>query len=95
MPPARAVAPIAPPRDGGRQHAAQDRAEQTGELPDDDLHLDAVLVEVELDALAAHKKGRDVAELMALLDKVQRQEGEEREEALKRVCVIAKDGRLP
>ena len=71
------------------------RFRQTGELPDEDLQIDAVLVHVELDALRAHKKGRDVAELMALLDKVQRSEGEEQEEALKRVCAIAKEGRLP
>ena len=68
---------------------------QTGELPDDDLHIDAVLVDVEMDALAAHRKGRDVAELMALLDKVQRLDGEDQEEALKRVCAMAKERRLP
>ena len=48
-----------------------------------------------MDALAAHRKGRDVAELMALLDKVAWKQGEEREEALKRVCAMARDGQLP
>ena len=68
---------------------------QTGELPDDDLRIEYVLANVEVNALLAHKKGRDVSELMALLDKVQRREGEEQEEALKRVCAMAKEGLLP
>ena len=87
------------PQDDPRWFEEQGKAivrfRQTGELPDDDLHLDAVLVDVEMDALRAHKKGRNVAELMALLDKVQRREGAEQEEALKRVCAMAKEGRLP
>ena len=52
-------------------------------------------MDVELDALLAHKKGRDVADLMALLDKVLRREGEEQEVALKRVCAMAKEGLPP
>ena len=46
-------------------------------------------------ALAAHRKGRYVAKLMDLLDRVQRLEGEEQEEALKRVCAMAKAGQVP
>ncbi len=70
------------------------RFNQTGELPDDDLHLDSLLANVELDQLVAHKHGKDVAEAMALLDKVVRGEREEQEDALKRVCAMAADGRL-
>jgi hypothetical protein len=67
---------------------------RTGALPEDELRLDALLAHIELDAIIAHKKGRDVGELMALLDKVQWKEGEEQEEALKRVCAMAAAGRL-
>lgn len=67
---------------------------QTGKLPDDDLHLDALLASVEMDLLVAHKKGKDVAEAMALLNNVQWREGEEQQEALKRVCDLAAAGHL-
>jgi hypothetical protein len=77
-----------------KQAEAIVKFKQTGELPDDDLHLDAVLVDLEMDALAAHRKGRDVAELMALLNRVQWREGEEQEEALRRVCEMAAKRRI-
>jgi hypothetical protein len=67
---------------------------ETGELPDDDLHIDSVLANVEMDQLVAHKKGKDVSEVMALLNTVQRRDGEEQQEALKRVCEMAAAGRI-
>jgi len=39
--------------------------------------------------------GRDVSELMALLDRASRAEGDEREEAIERVCAMAAEGRIP
>jgi hypothetical protein len=66
--------------------------QQTGVLPEDDLRREALLAHIELDALILHKRGRDVRELMALLDRASRAEGEEWEEALKRVCEMAAEG---
>jgi len=48
----------------------------------------------ELDAPILHKRGRDVSELMALLDRASRAGGEEREEAIERVCAMAAEGRI-
>lgn len=53
-----------------------------------------MLANVELDQLIAHKHGKDVSEAMALLNKLVRGEGEEQQEALKRVCAMAAEGRL-
>ena len=53
-----------------------------------------VLANVELDQLIAHKAGRDVAEVMGLLNEVARSEGEVMEAALKRLCDMAKAGQV-
>jgi len=68
--------------------------QKTGVLPEDDLRRDALLAHIELDALVLHKRGRDVSELMMLLDRAARAEGEEREEAIERVCAMAAEGRI-
>jgi hypothetical protein len=64
------------PQDDSRWFEEQAKAvvafRQTGELPRDELHLDALLVDVELDLLVAHKRGRDVGEAMAVIDRVAR-----------------------
>jgi len=62
---------------------------QTGALPQDDLHLEALLMNVEFDLLVAHKKGRDVAEAMALLDTIAQDSEEQQEVALKTLCEMA------
>ena len=76
------------------QAAAIDKFKTTGELPDDDLQIEAVLANVELDLLAEHKDGKDVAEALALLDKVQWHEGEELEAVMREVVDAAKAGRM-
>ncbi|HEX5050567.1 MAG TPA: hypothetical protein VFZ65_02235, partial [Planctomycetota bacterium] len=67
---------------------------QTGELPDDDLHLEALLVDVECDLLRAHKRGKDVAEPMALLHRLAHAGGDEGEELLARLSAMAVAGQL-
>ncbi|MFY9344093.1 MAG: hypothetical protein WAT39_16505 [Planctomycetota bacterium] len=66
-----------------------------GTLPDDDIEVEALLAFVELDAIIAHKKGRDVAEVMKLYDEIARSDDEQREAALARLCAMAKEGRVP
>jgi hypothetical protein len=61
----------------------------TGALPQDDLHLEALLVSVEFEILVQHKRGKDVAEAMALLDKVARGREKQQEAALRMVCEMA------
>lgn len=65
---------------------------RTGELPDDDLHADVVLVNVEMDQLVAHKAGKKVSKAMKLLDRVAR--GDKAEGALKALCAMAAAGEL-
>lgn len=67
---------------------------RTGELPDDDLRLEALLAHVELDQIIAHKGGKDVSEAMGLFDLAARREGEERDEVLGKLCELAAAGRL-
>jgi hypothetical protein len=67
---------------------------QTGELPDDELHLDALLVDVEVDLLRAHKGKKDVAEAMALLARIARAKGDEREGLLDELTAMAAGRRL-
>ena len=55
--------------------------EERGELPAAGLLRDYVLAEVEIEMLREHRAGRDVAEVMALLDRVAMATGEEREMA--------------
>ena len=70
------------------------RFEETGELPANDQMAEMVLANLEMDQLVAHKAGRDVAEVMAVFDEVARGEGEAMEAALKRLCEMAKAGKL-
>lgn len=56
--------------------------EERGELPADELMRDYVLAEYEIEMLREHRAGRDVAEVMALLDRVATATGEEREAAV-------------
>lgn len=59
-----------------------------GELPDDELLLEAVLVDVGLDLLQAHKRGKDVAEGIALIGKLERAKGEEFEGLLEQLGAL-------
>jgi hypothetical protein len=68
------------------------RFKQTGKLPAADLHIEAVLANVELDQLVAHKHGQDVSDAMALLNAVVWRQGEEQEDALRRLCAMAAAG---
>ncbi len=62
---------------------------RTGELPDDDLHLEGVLVNVGLDLLQRRRQGKDVAEGIELISKLERAEGEEFEALLKQFGALA------
>ena len=68
--------------------------EMRGELPADELVREVVLADAEMEVLWAHSKGRDVAEVMALFDKVQWLDGQEGEEALRALCEMARAGRF-
>ena len=57
----------------------------TGDLPRDELLRDLVLANAEFDALWRHKRGQDVAELMAALDRAARAGGAKRTAAVARV----------
>lgn len=70
------------------------RFKVTGELPADDQMAEMVLANVEMDQLIAHKAGKDVAEVMAVLNEVARSEGDAMEAALKRLCEMAKAGKV-
>ena len=70
------------------------RFKMTGELPADDQMAEMVLANVEMDQLIAHKAGKDVAEVMAVLNEVARSEGDAMEAALKRLCEMAKAGKV-
>jgi hypothetical protein len=71
------------PQDDPRWFEEQARAvvafSQNGELPSDELRLDALLVDVEMDLLIAHKRGREVREAMAVMDRAVR--GDEAEQS--------------
>lgn len=56
--------------------------EERGELPADELLRDYVLADYEIEMLRAHKAGRDVAQVMAMLDRAAMATGEEREAAV-------------
>lgn len=63
---------------------------QTGELPGDELRLEALLAVIELDLLSAHKQGIDVAPAMATCARIGNDDGE----ALDELCEMARAGRL-
>ena len=68
---------------------------QTGELPKDELHFECVLIDVELDLLAAHKRGEDVSIAMDLFDKLAQERDEEtRLQALNQIRAMAAEGRF-
>ena len=67
---------------------------QDGQLPDDDVLMNAVLAHIELEALYGHKKGYDVAEVMEVLARVQRRDEKVAEAALRELCDMARAGRF-
>jgi hypothetical protein len=67
---------------------------QAGELPGDDLLLEGVLVNVELDLLHAHKRGKKVGKAMELLARLRRAEGDEYEDLLVKLSGMAAAKRL-
>jgi hypothetical protein len=70
------------------------RFKMTGELPADDQMAEMVLANVELDQLIAHKAGRDVAKVMAVFNEIAWNEGDVMEAALKRLCEMARAGKV-
>lgn len=50
---------------------------RTGGLPEDGLHLEWLLVQAEMGLLAVHRRGKDVAEGMAHLNRVAGADGDE------------------
>jgi hypothetical protein len=67
------------------------RFRMTGELPDEELMRDAVLADLEMECLVRHKRGHDVGELMAALDKAARTKGRAREDAIAAVQQLVRD----
>jgi hypothetical protein len=76
------------------QAMAQVQFLRTGELPTNELQRECVLMDVALDLLWAHLRGRDVTEAMAVFVELDRCEGEERKLVLQRLCEMAASGRL-
>jgi hypothetical protein len=76
------------------QAAAIVRFYATGELPDDEVHLEGVLTQVELDLMSAHRQGRDVKAALKLLGDVAASEGEAFQQAMAKLSEAAKGGRL-
>ena len=66
-----------------------------GELPAEGLLRDYVLAEYEIEMLREHRAGRDVAEVMALLDRVAMATGEEREAAVAEVQRFVRVAQAP
>lgn len=62
---------------------------ECGDLPDDELRRDGVLAFAEFRALADHRSGHEVAELLAALDAAATTAGQEREDAIARVQKLA------
>lgn len=67
---------------------------QTGDLPDDDLQLELLLIEIEMEQLFGQRHEHDVSKAMALLDKVSRLDGQEGEEALRALSEMAAAGKF-
>ncbi|MCK5944130.1 MAG: hypothetical protein KAI24_19245 [Planctomycetes bacterium] len=55
---------------------------ESGELPEDPLHLEAMLVDVELDLLRKHRRGVEVGQAMELLYQLSHAAGDERRRLL-------------
>ncbi|MCB9877005.1 MAG: hypothetical protein H6835_05315 [Planctomycetes bacterium] len=72
-----------------------------GKLPTDPVMRDIILGSVEIDALFEHKRGGNVAELMAALDAAARASGDERDAAIGQVVEVIRRtdveivGRIP
>jgi hypothetical protein len=62
----------------------------TGALDPDDLQLESVVDQHGLDLLHDHQHGKDVAEVLALVDETGRREGEELEEVLQKLSAAVK-----
>jgi hypothetical protein len=65
-----------------------------GQLPNDEVLMDAVLAHIELEALFGHKLGQDVTEVMEVLARVQRHDEAVAEAALRELCEMAKAGQF-
>lgn len=82
------------PQDDPRWFEAQAEAtlafQLRGELPDDDLHLEMLLVDTELGLLAAHKRGKNVEQALRLLDQAAQTTGAELEVCLTKLTELAK-----
>jgi hypothetical protein len=77
-----------------RLATAVTRFRETGEVPDDELMLDALLADAELVCLLQNRRGIDVAEPMALFDELAAAEAAEREPEVARLQAFAAAGRL-
>ncbi len=62
---------------------------RNGELPHDELLLEAVLVHVGIDLLRAHKRGKDVAEGLELIRELELAEGEPTDTQLRQLAALA------
>lgn len=70
------------------------RFRSTGELPNDEVHVEGVLTQIEMDLLRAHRKGKDVKAELKLLGEVATREGADLEKALVELGEAARNGRL-
>jgi hypothetical protein len=67
------------------------RFRMTGELPVEELMRDAVLADLEMECLVRHKRGQDVGDLMAALDRSALAKGGAREDAIAAVQQLVRD----
>jgi hypothetical protein len=67
------------------------RFRMTGELPEEELMRDAVLADLEMECLVRHKRGQDVGDLMAALDRAALAKGGAREDAIAAVQQLVRD----
>lgn len=79
------------------QVEAEVELQMTGALPKGQLHLEALLVTVELDLLRANQRGKDVAAALGLLDRIATATGsraDQRPELLAELSKLAASGGL-
>jgi hypothetical protein len=67
---------------------------ETGELPEDPVHLEAMLVDIELDLLRKHRRGVEVGQAMELLNRLSHASGDARQGLLEELSERAVDGGL-
>ena len=72
------------------QAAAEAQFYATGELPEDELHFEALLVAIELELFAAHRRGKPVAQQLRQVGLAGRAAGEERRELLQKAVRAAR-----